>query len=87
MAWAAVGTFWLTACAALFGAGRLRRRDRWLLLLPIAVVLFTTVIFYGGHRIRSSAEPSLVLLAAFGLAQLKARRQVKTRSKTAGIAE
>ena len=86
VAWAAVGTFWLTAPAALFGARRLRRRDRWLLLLPIALVLFTTVVFYGGHRIRSSAEPSLVLLAAAGIAQLKGgrfrTREVKTAVST-----
>ena len=74
VAWAAVGTFWLTASAALFGGWQFQRRDRWLLLLPIAVVLLTTVVFYGGHRIRSSAEPSLVLLAAAGIAQLKRRR-------------
>jgi hypothetical protein len=47
-------------------------------LLPIALVLFTSVIFYGGHRIRSSAEPSLVLLAAVGVAQLKTRDAAKT---------
>ena len=72
--WAAIGTFWLTASAALLGVRRPRRRDRWLVLLPIALVLTTTVIFYGGHRIRSSAEPSLVLLAAFGLAHLRRKR-------------
>jgi hypothetical protein len=33
----------------------------------VATVLTTTVLFYGTHRIRSSAEPSLVILAAVAL--------------------
>jgi hypothetical protein len=32
------------------------------------LVLCTTVLFYGGHRIRSSAEPTVVLLAAVAVA-------------------
>lgn len=70
VAWAAVGTFWLSVPAALLGYKRLTRRDRWLVLLPIVLVLCMSVIFYGGHRIRSSAEPSLVLLASAGVARL-----------------
>lgn len=69
-AWAGVPSFWMLALAAPFGARRLPRRERWLLLLPVVLVLFTTVLFYGGHRIRSSAEPSLVLLAAVATAPL-----------------
>ena len=56
------------AAASVAGAPLLRRRDRWLLVLPCIVVLITTVLFYGGHRIRSSAEPTLVLLSAVWLA-------------------
>jgi drug/metabolite transporter (DMT)-like permease len=53
------------ALAAVPGALRVRRRrDRWLIALPVVVVLWTTTLFYGGHRIRSSAEPSLVLFSA-----------------------
>jgi len=66
-AWAGIGSFWLMAVASVFGARRLSRRHRWLLVLPILVVTVTTVMFYGGHRIRSSAEPSLVLLTAFAV--------------------
>ncbi len=74
-AWAGVVSFWLMAPAALFGARLLRRRDRWLLALPCVLVVFTTVLFYGGHRIRSSAEPVLVLLAALALSHaLRPRR-------------
>lgn len=77
VAWAAVPTFWITASAAAFGSKRLARRSRWLLLLPVGLVLLMSIIFYGGHRIRSSAEPSLVLLAACGLAQLNGLAQLK----------
>jgi drug/metabolite transporter (DMT)-like permease len=67
--WAGIVSFWLMAVAAPFGALRLRRRERWLLLLPVLMVLCTTVLFYGAHRIRSSAEPTLVLLTALALAR------------------
>ncbi len=66
-AWAGIVSFWMMAVASAFGARRLSRRDRWLLLLPCLVVACTTVLFYGGHRIRSSAEPSLVLLSALAV--------------------
>ncbi|HQZ36011.1 MAG TPA: glycosyltransferase family 39 protein [Ilumatobacteraceae bacterium] len=64
VAWAGIVTFWMMAVASVVGALRLGRRYRSLLLAPFVVVLCTTVLFYGGHRIRSSAEPSLVLLTA-----------------------
>ena len=66
--WAGIVSFWAMAAASVAGAPLLRRRDRWLLVLPCIVVLITTVLFYGGHRIRSSAEPTLVLLSAVWLA-------------------
>ncbi len=66
-AWAGVVSFWTMAFASVSGAWKLGRRDRWLLLLPCLVVACTTVLFYGGHRIRSSAEPSLVLFTALAV--------------------
>jgi CHASE2 domain-containing sensor protein len=69
--WAAsVGVvwFWILAIGALLGAQRLPRRPRSLLLLPIVVALAATVLFYGAHRIRSTAEPSLVALTAVEIA-------------------
>ena len=74
-AWAGVVTFWPIAIAAAVGARQLRRRTRWLLLLPVVVVATTTVLVYGGHRIRSSAEPTLIILAAVAVtAAVEARR-------------
>lgn len=74
-AWVGIVSFWPTAAAAAWGARHVRRRTRWLLTLPVLVVAVTTVLFYGGHRIRSSAEPTLVVLAAVAVtAVLEARR-------------
>lgn len=66
-AWAGIVSFWMMAAASVFGAPLLGRRNRWLLLLPCLVVACTTVLFYGGHRIRSSAEPSMVLFSALAV--------------------
>jgi 4-amino-4-deoxy-L-arabinose transferase-like glycosyltransferase len=67
-AWVGVVWFWILAIGALLGAQRLPRRPRSLLLLPIVVALAATVLFYGAHRIRSTAEPSLVALTAVEIA-------------------
>jgi 4-amino-4-deoxy-L-arabinose transferase-like glycosyltransferase len=78
-AWAGIVSFWSMAVASVFGARLLRRRDRWLLLLPMVVVICTTVLFYGGHRIRSSAEPSLVLFTALALSEAARRWRPRLR--------
>ncbi|MEO6157142.1 MAG: glycosyltransferase family 39 protein, partial [Ilumatobacteraceae bacterium] len=71
--WAGIFSFWVLAPLAGLGLTRIRRRDRWLLLLPVIVVAATTVAFYGAHRIRSSAEPTVVIGAAVMLAALAER--------------
>lgn len=76
--WAGIVSFWLLAPAAVVGLGRLRRRDRWLLVAPVVVVLVTTVVFYGAHRIRSSAEPTVVVGAAVAIDALLRRRRGAT---------
>ena len=70
--WAGVVCWWLLAVAAIVGwrvLGREERtaRTRWWLVVPLATVLVTTILFYGAHRIRAPAEPAVVLLAAVGL--------------------
>jgi 4-amino-4-deoxy-L-arabinose transferase-like glycosyltransferase len=67
LAWAAVVSFWLMAPLAVIGALRLRRLHRAVMLAPVTVVMMTTIIFYGGHRIRSAAEPAIVVLAAVAI--------------------
>ncbi|MGZ4702925.1 MAG: ArnT family glycosyltransferase [Ilumatobacteraceae bacterium] len=66
-AWAGVVSFWILAPIAAVGALRLRRLHLAVLALPILVVAITTVVFYGGHRIRASAEPVIAILAACAL--------------------
>lgn len=68
--WSGIAAFWCLLPLAVVGAVRVPRRDRVLLLVPVVAVLATAVLFYGGHRIRSSAEPSLVVLAAVGIVVL-----------------
>ena len=67
ISWAGVVSFWILAPLAAVGTMRLRRLHRAVLLMPVVVVVFTTLTFYGSHRIRSSAEPAIVVLAAVAI--------------------
>ncbi|MDO8362721.1 MAG: glycosyltransferase family 39 protein, partial [Actinomycetota bacterium] len=58
--WAGIAAWWLLAPLAGVGLAALHRRDRWLLALPLLVTATATVVFYGGHRLRSPAEPVVV---------------------------
>jgi 4-amino-4-deoxy-L-arabinose transferase-like glycosyltransferase len=67
--WAGIFSWWVLAVAAVFGWRQLgrdddTRRTRWWLAVPLVTVLVTTIVFYGAHRIRAPAEPTVVLLAA-----------------------
>lgn len=64
--WSGIVSFWVLVPLAVFGWWRSRRRVRVLFGLPVVSVLVTAAVFYGAHRIRSSAEPSLVVFAAVG---------------------
>jgi 4-amino-4-deoxy-L-arabinose transferase-like glycosyltransferase len=86
-AWAGIVAFWLLAPLAVFGAARTRRRDRAVLLIPMVIVLVTTIVIYGGHRIRSSAEPSIVILAAVAVNHWIARRRPAPRAQGAASPE
>ncbi len=78
--WAGIVTWWALALLAIRGGAVLWRRSAgarwpvWLLLCPVASVTVTTVVFYGGHRIRSSMEATVVVLAAIAVVELLARR-------------
>jgi hypothetical protein len=71
--WACVVSFWILAPIAALGAKLTSRRDRAVLLIPVGIALAATVLIYGGHRIRSAAEPSIVILAAIAINHLLAR--------------
>jgi hypothetical protein len=73
--WAGIVTWWVLAPLAVFGwivsgRDRERRAARWWLVVPIAAVLVTTVLFYGAHRIRAPAEPAFAAFAAVGVVTL-----------------
>lgn len=72
--WAGIVAWWLLAPAAAYGVLRTPAPARWLLLSPAIVVLVTSLLFYGGHRIRSPLEPVVVLGAGLALA---GRRRVR----------
>lgn len=74
-AWAGIVMFWLLALASIVGVRQLPRRAWSLLVIPFVVVLATTMLFYGGHRIRSTAEPSLVMLSGVAAAWWWSRRR------------
>jgi 4-amino-4-deoxy-L-arabinose transferase-like glycosyltransferase len=65
--WSGIVSFWILAPLTAVGWRRMRRTARHLLLAPLASVVVTTVVFYGAHRIRSAAEPVLVVVGALGL--------------------
>ncbi len=66
-AWAGIVSFWVLVPLAAVGSVATRRRDRAVLLIPVIIAFAATVAIYGGHRIRSSAEPSIVILAAIAI--------------------
>jgi 4-amino-4-deoxy-L-arabinose transferase-like glycosyltransferase len=76
ISWAALYSFWVLALLAIAGAIVWRRAARghgrtypplYPMLAPIVVVLLTVLITYASTRFRTSAEPSIVVLAAFAL--------------------
>lgn len=72
--WAGWCGYVIVAVAGVVGAFRLRGRwgQGWPLLVPVAVVVVTTLVAYGNQRFRVPAEPSLVVLAAVGVAGIRA---------------
>ena len=59
---------------AVVGWFRQRRSLRWVTLCPVLGVFFTTVLFYGGHRLRSPMEPIVVICAAVALTRMRLLR-------------
>jgi hypothetical protein len=55
------------------GAIRVAPPVRWVLLAPGVSVAITTVLFYGGHRIRSPLEPVVAVLAGVAVASMATR--------------
>jgi hypothetical protein len=66
-------SWWVLAPLAVLGAIRGSPPARWVLLAPAVGVAITTVLFYGGHRIRSPLEPVIAVLAGIAVASLLGR--------------
>jgi 4-amino-4-deoxy-L-arabinose transferase-like glycosyltransferase len=69
ISWAALYAFWILALLAIAGAVVWRRRrahapPMYPLLAPIVVVVITVLVTYASTRFRTTAEPSIVVLAA-----------------------
>ena len=76
--WAGIAAWWVLAIAAVAGWSVLSRAGigaRWWVVVPCAAVLLTAVLFYGAHRIRAPAEPSVVLLSAVAIDAVLGRRR------------
>ena len=71
---AGVVAWWVLLPLAVIGAVRAPRSTRWILVSPAGVVVVTSLLFYAGHRIRSPAEPAVVVAAALALSGLWTRR-------------
>ena len=69
-----IRAWWLLLPAAAAGAFVVtRRRDRWILLAPVAMVVLVAIATYGTTRFRFAAEPSVCVLAAVALLALRTR--------------
>jgi 4-amino-4-deoxy-L-arabinose transferase-like glycosyltransferase len=73
--WAGIVMFWVMAPLAVVGFIAQRRTVKWTLLLPVVTVVVATVVFYGAHRLRSTAEPTIVVCAAAAITHLMTRVQ------------
>lgn len=82
--WAGIVSWWALAMAAVPGLRRIDSRTRWILLLPCLTVAVTSIVFYGGHRIRSSMEPTVVIAAAVMIATWVTRASRTVAAEPAG---
>lgn len=76
---------WLLLGPFILGAALLVRRSPALaavVLTPVAIAIGIAVVFYGGTRMRVVAEPSIAILAAFGLVQVAQALRSRSRPVT-----
>jgi len=73
--WSGIVCWWvLTPLAGLGLIKVAKRRERSVLLVPVVIVVVTSVVFYGTHRLRVTLEPVVVIGAAMFACSLVARR-------------
>jgi hypothetical protein len=66
-AWTGIVSWWVLAPLAIVGWFLLPGRARWLFAMPAVTVFVVAAVFYGGHRIRSTLEPAVVVCAAVAI--------------------
>lgn len=81
-AWVGIVSWWVLAPIAVAGWFLLPAQSRWLFVVPAATVFAVTAVFYGGHRIRSTLEPVVVLCAAVALATAWDTARARSRRST-----
>jgi Dolichyl-phosphate-mannose-protein mannosyltransferase len=68
--------YYVLAILAALGLWKVRRRkDVWLLLAPLLMVILVSLTTYGSFRFRLAADITIVVLAAVAVAELSARRR------------
>ena len=83
--WTGVVSFWIVAPLAVAGFMRWRGVPRGLLVAPVLTVGLSTIVLYGGHRIRAPLEPIVVLAAAGASVHLVMRRHHRHQPPTGTI--
>lgn len=75
---------WVMLPFALYGFLLLRRRRTpvWLLMVPVGIVMLTTIVFHGSTRGRAGAEATVLVLVAVGAVELW--RRLRSRSLRQG---
>ncbi len=81
-AWTGIVSWWVLAPLAIVGWFLLPGRTRWLFIMPAAIVFTVAAVFYGGHRIRSTLEPAVVVCAA--VAVVAARDMIQHMGRSRG---
>jgi 4-amino-4-deoxy-L-arabinose transferase-like glycosyltransferase len=65
--------YYVVLALAVLGLRAVRRRDRWILMAPIALVVIVSALTWGIGRFRIAADISLIVLAAAAVAARAAR--------------
>ncbi|HEX4982931.1 MAG TPA: glycosyltransferase family 39 protein [Ilumatobacteraceae bacterium] len=83
-AWAGIVSWWVLAPLAIGGWFLLPARSRRLFMLPAVIVFAVAAVFYGGHRIRSTLEPVVVLCAAVTLVAIRDTARARSGHRASG---
>ena len=74
--WSGIACWWVLAPLAALGLIKVaERRERTVLLVPVVIVVITSFLFYGTHRLRLTMEPVVVIGAALFLCSLRTPRR------------